>query len=325
MTQLDEKILLLEIKNIKKYYKVNQKLFQKKVVKAVNDVSFSIYKGETYGLVGESGCGKSTLGKTILQLESSNGGEVIYKGENLFSLSQKEIRNKRRKMQMVFQDPYSSLNSKITIGKALEEPLVIHNIGKNKEERTEIVLRILKEVGFSAEYYFRLPKELSGGQRQRIGLARALILQPEILICDEPVSALDVIIQSQIINLMKKLQAEFNLTYLFISHDMGVVRHISDRIGVMYLGELIEEAETDSIFKNPLHPYTKVLLSAIPSASLGNKKERIVLQGELPSPLNPPTGCKFHERCPFAKAECKQVVPIRKEVKPNHSVACHLY
>ncbi|MFJ8235591.1 ABC transporter ATP-binding protein [Ureibacillus sp. NPDC094379] len=317
--------LLLQVKNVKKFYTI-QKFgkFKKGVVKAVNDVSFNLYEGETYGLVGESGCGKSTLGKTLLQLEDANGGEAIYKGKNLFNLSKRELRNSRRELQMVFQDPYSSLNPKINIGKALEEPLVIHGIG-NAKERTEKAIEVLKNVGLQPEHYFRLPHELSGGQRQRIGLARALILNPKIVICDEPVSALDVIIQSQIINLMRKIQRELNLTYLIISHDIGVVRHISDRIGVMYLGNLVEEAETDEMFENPLHPYTQVLLSAVPSTTIGNKKERIVLNGELPSPLNPPSGCKFHERCPFATTECKKSEPIKKEVRKNHFVACHLY
>jgi len=316
---------LLQVKNVKKFYTV-QKFgeFKKGVVKAVNDVSFNLYEGETYGLVGESGCGKSTLGKTLLQLEEPNGGEAIYKEKNLFKLTKKELRESRRELQMVFQDPYSSLNPKINIGKALEEPLAIHSIG-NAKERTEKAMEVLKNVGLQPEHYFRLPHELSGGQRQRIGLARALILNPKIVICDEPVSALDVIIQSQIINLMRKIQRDLNLTYLFISHDIGVVRHISDRIGVMYLGNLVEEAETDEMFENPLHPYTQVLLSAVPSAKIENKKERIVLNGELPSPLNPPSGCKFHERCPFATAECKKSEPFKKEVTQNHFVACHLY
>lgn len=316
---------LLQIKGLKKHFSVkNPSGFKKSVVKAVNNASFNLFEGETYGLVGESGCGKSTLGKTLLRLTEPTEGQALYQNIDLFKLSLSEMREYRTKLQMVFQDPYSSLNPRITVGNALEEPLIIHGIG-TPAERTERAMDILETVGLQMEHYYRFPHEMSGGQRQRVGLARALILRPKIIICDEPVSALDVIIQSQIINLMKKLQMELKLTYLFIAHDISVVRHISDRIGVMYLGNLVEEAETTELFGNPLHPYTQVLLSAVPLPDPTKRKERIILQGELPSPLNPPPGCMFHTRCPYALEKCKTVEPVRREVAADHLVACHLY
>ncbi|MBU8881342.1 dipeptide ABC transporter ATP-binding protein [Bacillus sp. FJAT-29790] len=319
---------LLEINNLKKFFPVKKSLLnfnkEKTFVQAVNDVSFNLYKGETYGLVGESGCGKSTTGRTILKLTEPTEGQAIYNGDDIFKLSEQELRKVRQDIQMVFQDPYSSLNPRKRIGKTLEEPLVIHNIG-NAKERTEIVMEILNTVGLQLEHYYRYPHEFSGGQRQRIGLARALILNPKILIMDEPVSALDVSIQSQIINLLKKLQSELDLSFLFISHDMSVVRHISDRIGVMYLGRLVEEAPTDVLFSNPLHPYTQALLSAVPVPKLGDKRDRIILKGELPSPMNPPSGCVFHTRCPFAEERCKKEIPKKKQMSTDHHVACHLY
>ncbi|MDI2585643.1 dipeptide ABC transporter ATP-binding protein [Psychrobacillus sp. NEAU-3TGS] len=317
--------VILEVKNLKKYFPITGSLNNTvSQVKAVNDVSFSLIKGETYGLVGESGCGKSTTGRTILRLLEPTEGEVIYDGQNINKLKGNDLRNIRRELQMVFQDPYSSLNPRKRIGTILEETLKIHKIG-NKKERTEQVMNILNKVGFQREHYYRFPHEFSGGQRQRIGLARALIINPSIIICDEPVSALDVSIQSQVLNLLEDVQQEFNLTYLFISHDLGVVRHISDRIGVMYLGKLVEESPTDELYSNPLHPYTKALLSAIPVPNPFVKREKIKLIGEIPSPVNPPSGCVFHTRCPFAMDVCKQEEPALKTIVHEHKVACHLY
>ncbi|MFO1445071.1 dipeptide ABC transporter ATP-binding protein [Bacillus sp. Bva_UNVM-123] len=323
-----EKKPILQIQGLKKYFPVKSSLGflggTKGNVKAVNNVSFELFEGETFGLVGESGCGKSTLGRTILRLTEPTEGKAIYKDNDVFKLSPMSFNNMRQELQMVFQDPYSSLNPKKRIGSILEEPLIIHGIG-NKKERTEMVMDILHKVGLQVDHYYRYPHEFSGGQKQRIGLARALIVNPKIVICDEPVSALDVSIQSQIINLLQELQAELNLAYLFISHDLSVVRHISDRVGVMYLGNMVEVAKTESLYAKPLHPYTEALLSAIPRTNSEFKKERIILKGEIPSPLNLPSGCVFHTRCPYAKDECKHVVPVKKEVSPQHFVACHLY
>ncbi|TBL73371.1 ABC transporter ATP-binding protein [Paenibacillus thalictri] len=316
---------LLEVKGLKKYFPVKGLLGNAKAhVKAVNDVSFKLFEGETFGLVGESGCGKSTLGRTILRLLEPTGGEVMYNGRNIYGLSDREFRNIRQELQMVFQDPYSSLNPRKRIGSTLEEPLAIHGIGA-KSERTDRVMDILQKVGMQLESYYRYPHEFSGGQRQRIGLARALVMNPRIIVCDEPVSALDVSIQSQIINLLQQLQGEFKLTYLFVAHDLSVVRHISDRIGVMYLGQMVEVAPTDSLFATPLHPYTQALLSAVPLPHPGARKQRITLKGEIPSPLNPPSGCIFHTRCPFATEVCKTEIPVLKEMTEGHLVACHLH
>ncbi|MGG4144431.1 oligopeptide/dipeptide ABC transporter ATP-binding protein [Paenibacillus algorifonticola] len=315
---------LLEVKGLSKHYRTKRPAsFRKSLVKAVDDVSFHIYEGETYGLVGESGCGKSTLGKALLRLVEPTAGEALYQGEDLNRMPSGKLRASRRQLQMVFQDPYSSLNPRKTIGRTLEEPLIIHGIG-SPQERTELALRMLETVGLQEEHYDRLPHELSGGQRQRIGLARALILEPRLVICDEPVSALDVIIQSQIINLMRKLQRELKLTYLFIAHDIGVIRHISDRIGVMYLGKMVEEARTDDLFAQPLHPYTQVLLSAVPIPDPTMKKERMILQGDIPSPLETVSGCAFHPRCPYAVETCRKQVPLKREIAPGHFAACHL-
>ncbi|MFC4799540.1 ABC transporter ATP-binding protein [Neobacillus sp. GCM10023253] len=315
---------LLDIKGIKKYFPVKNTIgVTKKYVKAVDDVTFHLYEGETYGLVGESGCGKSTLGRTILRLTDPTDGEVFFGGTDIFKLSNSEFRKQRQNLQMVFQDPYSSLNPRKRIGDSIGEPMVIHNIGTS-QERMERVFDILEKVGLHADTYYRFPHEFSGGQRQRIGLARALVVNPKLVICDEPVSALDVSIQSQIINLLEDLQEEFGLTYLFVAHDLSVVRHISDRIGVMYLGKMVEEAETDELFANPLHPYTKALLSSIPHPNPKIKQEKIILKGEIPSPINPPSGCNFHTRCPLATDICKQAVPKRVEKRPGHFVACHL-
>lgn len=323
-----EKSAILEVRGLQKHFPLRRSLNNlfgsKNYAKAVNDISFNLYKGETYGLVGESGCGKSTTGRTILRLTEPTQGEAIYEEKDIFKIKNgHELKEIRKKMQMVFQDPYNSLNPRKRIGQILEEPLIIHSIG-NKKERTNIVLDILEKVGLSVDHYYRYPHEFSGGQRQRIGLARALVVNPSIIIFDEPVSALDVSIQSQIINLLVKIQKEENLTYLFISHDMSVVKYVSDRVGVMYLGRIVEEGTNEDIFHNPTHPYTKSLLSAVPIPNPNFKKERIILKGDLPSPINPPSGCTFHTRCPYAMEICKKTVPDYKWVKAGHKVACHL-
>ena len=323
MVEMDQ-APLLEVKGLKKYFPVRGTLGNTvQQVKAVNDVSFMLKRGKTFGMVGESGCGKSTLGRTILRLTDPTEGQALYDGQDIFEMDHSSLQKMRQDLQMVFQDPYSSLNPRKRIGASLEEPLDIHNIG-TKAERTQKVLEILQIVGLQAEHYYRYPHEFSGGQRQRIGIARALMVDPKIIVCDEPVSALDVSIQSQIINLLKTLQAELDLTYLFIAHDISVVRYISDRIGVMYLGRLVEQAQTDDLFASPKHPYTQALLSSIPVPNFEEKQERTVLKGELPSPLNPPSGCIFHTRCPLAKDKCKNIAPESKEISDGHYVACHL-
>jgi oligopeptide/dipeptide ABC transporter ATP-binding protein len=316
---------LLEIRNLKKFFPVKNSLGRVKgYIKAVNNITFSIYEGETYGMVGESGCGKSTTGRTILRLIEATSGEVIYRQlEDILKLDRKRLRELRKDFQIVFQDPYSSLNPKYRIGRILEEPLTIHNIGK-PNERTERVIDILCQVGLQPEHYYRYPHELSGGQRQRICLARALTVEPKVIICDEPVSALDVSIQSQILNLLEEIQEKYHLTYLFITHNLSVVHHIADRIGVMYLGELVEDSPTEELFLNPLHPYTKALLSSVPQPNPKNKMKRIPLMGEVPSALNPPLGCVFHTRCPMAKEICRQEKPVKKEIASSHYAACHL-
>ena len=315
-------------KRLTKYYPVKNPFGklggEKRSVKAVDNVSFQLYEGETYGLVGESGCGKSTIGRTLLRLIEPTSGKAIYKNKDLFELTGESLREMRQELQMVFQDPYSSLNPRKRIGQTLEEPLAIHSIG-TKSERTEIVLELLNRVGMQTDHYYRYPHELSGGQRQRIGLARSLVVDPKIIIADEPVSALDVSIQSQVINLLQELQKDLQLTYLFIAHDISIVRYISDRIGVMYLGKLVEESPTDSLLETPLHPYTQALLSAVPIPNPLKKKERIILKGEIPSPLSPPSGCVFHTRCSAVMDICKTKVPERKEMSNEHFVSCHLY
>jgi peptide/nickel transport system ATP-binding protein/oligopeptide transport system ATP-binding protein len=327
-TQTSPSKVILDVQGLKKHFLVTGSFGRlgglKGTVKAVNNVSFHIKEKETYGLVGESGCGKSTLSRTILKLIDSSDGKVMYDDRDILQLSGSELRDVRKDLQMVFQDPYTSLNPRQRVGQIIEEPLIIHSIG-TKQERVEKVMDILKKVGMQVDHYYRFPHELSGGQRQRIGLARALVVNPKILILDEPVSALDVSIQSQIINLLEEIQEEFNLSYLFIAHDMSVVRHISDRIGVMYLGNIVEEGPTSSLFKEPLHPYTRALLSAVPVANPEYQRERIILKGEIPSPLNPPSGCVFHTRCPHVKEICKSKIPEKKEYSSNHFVACHLY
>jgi len=323
MTDAATRKPLLEVRNLHKHYRAGGAFGRSSnVVKAVNGVSLQLYEGETYGLVGESGCGKSTLGKTILRLQDATDGEVIFNNQNLLKLSTKQMRSVRKQLQMVFQDPFTSLNPRQKIGDILEEALVIHGVSSSRE-RKALVSKMLSRIGLQPDHAQSFPHELSGGQRQRIGLARALILNPQIVVCDEPVSALDVIIQSQMINLMKELQVELGLTYLFIAHDISVVRYISDRIGIMYLGKLVEEAETNALFDSPKHPYTKVLLSAVPVPDPQVKKARIRLTGELPSPLDVPSGCAFHTRCPLATDKCKQEAPQLTKLAADHAVACH--
>jgi len=294
-------------------------------VQAVDNVSFEIRKGETLGLVGESGCGKSTTGRTILQLYRPTAGKVYYGDMDLTTLKGEALRRMRRNMQMIFQDPYASLNPRLTVGAIIAEPLEVHGIG-NARERRERVQELLQLVGMSPHFVNRYPHEFSGGQRQRIGVARALALQPEFIVCDEPISALDVSIQAQVVNLLEELQATFGLTYLFIAHDLSMVRHISDRTAVMYLGKVVELATRDELYSHPLHPYTQALLSAvpIPDPLKEAKRQRIILEGDVPSPANPPRGCRFHPRCPLAVDVCKEVEPEWREVAPDHWVACHL-
>lgn len=323
---LAEERKLLEVKNLKKYFPVKAGILRKTVayVKAVDGVSFHINEGETLGLVGESGCGKSTTGHTILRLLEATGGEVIFDGKDILTLNKREMREARKDMQIIFQDPYASLNPRMTIGEIIAEPLIIHKLARNKEERREKVAWLMESVGLAADHMNRFPHEFSGGQRQRIGIARALAVNPRLIIADEPVSALDVSIQAQVINLLQDLQKKFSLTYLFIAHDLSVVKHISDRIGVMYLGKIVELADKDELFNNPLHPYTKALLSAIPIPDPEYKKERIILKGDVPNPVNPPQGCPFHPRCPMAKDICKQVAPELKDYGNGHFASCHL-
>jgi len=318
---------LVAVKDLRKYFPVIKGVVRSRRVgeiKAVDGVSFDIRPGETLGLVGESGCGKTTTGRLILRLLAPSAGQVFYRGVELTRLSPREMDPYRRKLQIIFQDPYASLNPRITVGNAIREPLIAHRLADSKTAR-ERVLRLLEVVGLAPFHYNRYPHEFSGGQRQRVGIARALALEPEFIVADEPVSALDVSIQAQIINLLERIQTEFGLTFLFISHDLGVIRHISNRVLVMYLGKIVEMAEADELFTHPLHPYTQALLSAIPSARPGVSKERILLTGDVPSPLNPPSGCHFHTRCPKAMPQCKAEEPIWKEVAGGHFTACHMY
>ncbi|MEG1907968.1 MAG: ABC transporter ATP-binding protein [Oscillospiraceae bacterium] len=348
---MDDKVLL-QVENLRKYFHVNG--VKGPGVQAVENVSLFIKKGETLGLVGESGCGKTTLGRTILRLHEPTSGKIIYDGKTIFdgggepipvldksgnpvldknkkvltTLSKKiavDMLPYRRKMQIIFQDPSASLDPRMTVGEIIGEAIDIHKLAKNKAERSEMIKALLNEVGLNTEHANRFPHEFSGGQQQRVGIARALAVKPEFIVCDEPISALDVSIQSQIVNMLEDFQSELGLTYLFIAHDLSVVRHISSRIGVMYLGNLVELGESYELNRNPLHPYTKTLLSAVPvpDPAAGRTKQRIVLEGDIPSPMNPPTGCRFHTRCPYAKEECKQTVPELKEYSTGHWAACH--
>jgi len=319
--------VLLEVKNLKKYFPVTTGIvIQRHVgdVKAVDGISFYVKKGETLGLVGESGCGKTTTGRVILQLEPPTAGDVFFEGKNLCKISGEKLRKMRRKMQIIFQDPYASLNPRLMVGDIIGEPLFVHNVAKGKKLKKR-VRELLEIVGLNPYFITRYPHEFSGGQRQRIGVARALALNPSFIVCDEPISALDVSIQAQIMNLLEDLQNEFNLTYLVIAHDLSVVRHISDRVAVMYLGKLVESTESIELYKNPKHPYTKALLSAvpIPDPIVEEKRERIILKGDVPSPVNPPKGCNFNTRCPVVMDICKEEEPEYKEISTEHWVACH--
>lgn len=313
---------LIEVQGLKQYFPVAAGFFKNNYVKAVDNVSFAIKKGETLGLVGESGCGKTTTGRTILRLYEPTAGKIIYDGEDITHVNMLPY---RQKMQIVFQDPYASLNPRMTVGDIVAEPIDIHKMAANKKERNDTVIEMLERVGLNSEHANRYPHEFSGGQRQRIGIARALAVKPEFIVCDEPVSALDVSIQAQVVNMFEELQEEMGLTYLFIAHDLSVVKHISNRIGVMYLGKLVELAESSEIAFRSLHPYTKSLISAIPipDPNISREKKRIVLEGDVPSPLNPPSGCRFRTRCPYATEQCALEEPEFKEVEKGHFVACH--
>jgi len=320
---------LLDVQNLFMHFPLTQGIIiQRKVgaVQAVDGISFSVKRGETLGLVGESGCGKSTTGRAILQLYKPTSGQVVFNGRDLTKLDGGEMRKMRRYLQMIFQDPYASLNPRMTVGSIIAEPMQIHNL-VSRDQRNRRVQELLETVGLNPYFANRYPHEFSGGQRQRIGVARALAASPDFIVCDEPVSALDVSIQAQIVNLLEDLQQQFNLTYLFIAHDLSVVKHISDRIAVMYLGKIVELAERDSLYADPLHPYTKALLSAvpIPDPVIEKRRERIILTGDVPSPINPPSGCHFHTRCPYAMPVCKEIDPIFADQGGGHFVACHLY
>jgi peptide/nickel transport system ATP-binding protein/oligopeptide transport system ATP-binding protein len=318
-----DNIDIVKVQNLVKHYPVRGGVFRRVVdwVQAVDDVSFTIREGETLGLVGESGCGKSTVGRTLLHLLEPTSGTVEFDGMNVFELSKQEMKSKRRDMQIIFQDPYASLNPRKPISDSIMAGLKIHKIG-TKRERDEIVMDMLRRVGLESYHAHRYPHEFSGGQRQRIGIARAIVLRPKFIICDEPVSALDVSIQSQVLNLLQDLQQEFGLTYLFIAHNLSVVEHISDRVAVMYLGKIVELAPRHDLYDNPLHPYTQALISAIPIPKPNLERERIILQGEVPSPMNPPSGCRFHPRCPVAMEKCSAEAPEFHEYRPDHWVAC---
>jgi oligopeptide/dipeptide ABC transporter ATP-binding protein len=317
--------ILLEVKNLVKYFPVRSGLLQRVSawVKAVDDVSFHIYEGETLGLVGESGCGKTTVGRTILRLLPATSGSVIFNGNDVFNLNASELKKLRRDVQIIFQDPYSSLDPRMPVGESIAEGMRIHT-DKTAQERYDIVVEMLSRVGLRADHARRYPHEFSGGQRQRIGIARALSLRPKFIVCDEPVSALDVSIQAQVLNILRNLQKDFGLTYLFIAHNLSVVEHFSDRVGVMYLGKMVELASRDDLYEDPLHPYTQALMSAIPIPDPTVKRQRVLLEGDVPSPLNPPTGCRFHTRCPLAFDKCSQEAPPFKDYGKEHYAACWL-
>ncbi|PYZ95387.1 peptide ABC transporter substrate-binding protein [Alteribacter lacisalsi] len=326
MTQKQKSEHLLRIEELKKYYPVRGGFLRRKIgdVKAVDNISFELKRGETFGLVGESGCGKSTAGRTITRLFKPTSGKIFFEGEDITNIYGSKLRNMRKDIQMVFQDPYASLNPKMMVGSIVSEPILNYRRVSERKVRDE-VMDLLTKVGLPEDAYFKYPHEFSGGQRQRIGIARALALKPKLIVADEPVSALDVSVQSQVLNLLRSLQKEFNLTLLFIAHDLSVVKHMSDRIGVMYLGNLVEVADAEDLYRDPKHPYTKALISAIPMPDPRNKSDRIILKGDVPSPQNPPVGCPFHPRCPEAMPQCSETKPQLKEVNREHRVSCLLY
>lgn len=323
-TQINKKELL-QVQNLKQYFPIKKGILGRSInyIKAVDDISFTIYEKETVSIVGESGCGKSTTGRAILRLDEATSGKIIFQDKDLLELNNSAMRKVRKDLQVIFQDPFASLNPRQTVGSILEEAMAIQNVCPKGERRAKVI-ELLGKVGLPPDAVKRYPHEFSGGQRQRIGIARALAVNPKLIICDEAVSALDVSVQAQVLNLLKQLQQQYGLTYLFISHDLAVVRHISDRIIVMYLGTIVEIADRHSLFNNPQHPYTKALLSAIPTISAGTKKERIELKGDLPSPLNPPKGCRFHTRCPYAIEKCATQQPSFQSISEGHKVACHI-
>lgn len=314
---------ILEVKDLTKHFKAGKK----QTVHAVDGISFTLQRGKTLGLVGESGCGKSTCARTIIRMYDPTAGQIVLDGTDITAMKQKELKPYRKKMQMIFQDPYASLNARMTVRDIIAEPLMAHNLVKSKEEANDLVYPMLERVGLTKEHANRYAHEFSGGQRQRVGIARALILEPQLVICDEPISALDVSIQAQVINLLKDFQEEKGLSYLFIAHDLSMVRYVSDDVGVMYLGQLVEMSEADEIYRNPLHPYTKGLLGSVPIANpkLARQKEKSSIEGDIPSPINPPSGCRFHTRCPHAVPECSRVKPELVDVGGGHKVACHLH
>jgi oligopeptide transport system ATP-binding protein len=322
-----DKKVLLRVDNLKKHFPIMRGIFRRQVgaIKAVDGVSFDVYEGETLGLVGESGCGKSTTGRVILQLYPATSGKVFFKDAEITGMEREDMRQIRPKMQMIFQDPHASLNPRMTVGSIISEPIMEHTTIRGKERKT-LVEQLLEMVGLDPSFTNRYPHEFSGGQRQRIGIARALALNPDFIVCDEPIAALDVSIQAQVVNLLERLQDDLNLTYLFISHDLSMIRHISDRVAVMYLGKIMELANRDEMYHNPLHPYTQALLSAvpIPDPVLEEKRQRIILKGDVPSPANPPQGCPFNTRCPVAVEQCFHDIPQWRELRPNHWAACHL-
>lgn len=314
---------ILEVKDLTKHFKAGKR----QLVHAVDGISFTLERGKTLGLVGESGCGKSSCARTIIRMYDPTAGQIILDGTDITNMKQKELKPLRKNMQMIFQDPYASLNARMTVRDIIAEPLIAHGIVKNKEDANDLVYPMLERVGLTKEHAGRYAHEFSGGQRQRVGIARALVLKPQLVICDEPISALDVSIQAQVINLLKDYQDEKGIAYLFIAHDLSMVRYVSDQVGVMYLGQMVELSDADDIYKNPLHPYTKGLLGSIPIANpkLARQKEKSGIEGDIPSPVNPPKGCRFHTRCPYAKPECSEAVPEAKYVDGKHMVACHLY